>query len=132
MIRQIRTALFLTLLAAAAPAAVAAQAPRPSAAQGSISPGTYDLEIVFGGGAIEGKMELAVKGDSLEIKMFVGDHQSPVKIGERKGNKLVLVSTSPAMQLRYDLEFTTDAVKGTFTYDGSPGSVSGKLKKQER
>jgi hypothetical protein len=125
MLNYLRTAVAVTIIAATS--AMHAQQP---AAQGAIRTGTYELEIVFGGGTLAGSMELATSGDSLTVKMFVGDHQSPVKIGERKGNKLTLVSTSPAMSLRYELEFTGDAVKGTFVYDGAPGSVTGKLKKQ--
>lgn len=95
-----------------------------------IKPGTYDLEVVFGGGTIEGRLEITAKGDSLVATMYVGDHQSPVRAGERKGNKLALVSTSPAMAVKYALDFSGDTVKGTFTYDGSDGAVSGKRRQR--
>jgi hypothetical protein len=95
-----------------------------------IKPGTYDLEIVFGGGTLEGRLEITAKGDSLVATMHVGDHQSPVRAGERKGTRLALVSTSPAMAVKYALEFSGDAVKGTFTYDGADGSVTGKRRQR--
>jgi hypothetical protein len=126
MFRSIQ-ALRAVAIAVAIASPAAAQDARPATAA-SLA-GTYDLEIIFGGGAIEGKLQLTAVGDSLAVKLDVGDHQSPVKIGERKGNKLTLVSTSPAMSLKYDLEFAGDAVKGTFDYDGSPGTVTGKRKR---
>jgi hypothetical protein len=118
---MLRTMLLAAMLAVAAQP-VRAQ-PTPSS---SIRAGTYDLEIVFGGGTLEGKLEIRTSGDSLVAKMNVGDHESPIRAGERKGNRLALVSASPGVQLHYDLEFSGDAVKGTFTYDGQSGSVSGK------
>jgi opacity protein-like surface antigen len=123
MRQTLRAAAFAVAVATSA----AAQDARPATAA-SIA-GTYDLEIIFGGGAIEGKLQLTAVGDSLTVKLDVGDHQSPVKVGERKGNKLTLVSTSPAMSLKYDLEFGPDTVKGTFDYDGNPGTVTGKRKR---
>ncbi len=91
-----------------------------------IKPGTWDLEIVFGGGILEGRLELTTSGDSLVAKLFVSDHQSPVRAGAREGNKLALVSTAPGMDVGYKLEFDGDTMTGTFRYDSQDGTVKGK------
>jgi hypothetical protein len=78
---------------------------------------------------LEGTLVLTAAGDSLVATLHVGDHQSPVRAGTRQGNKLTLVSTSTAMDVGYTLEFNGDEVKGTFRYDGEPGSVTGKRRR---
>lgn len=105
---------------------VAGGASAQSAPGGSIRTGTWDLEVVYGGGTIEGRLELTPSGDSLVAKLFVGDHESPVKAGKRDGNRLALVSTAPGMDIGYTLEFDADSVTGSFTYDSQPGTVKGK------
>lgn len=99
-----------------------------SAAHGPIPSGTYNLEITFGGGTMDGTLVLTPVGDSLAVNLRVGDHASPVRAGERKGNRLVLESTSPAVPVRYELTFERDTVTGSFTYNGDPGSVAGRRK----
>jgi hypothetical protein len=95
----------------------------------TIRTGTYDLEIVYGGGVSEGVLTLTASGDSLVARLVLGDHQSPVRAGKREGNKLALVSTTAAMDVSYALEFTGDDIKGTFRYDGEDGSVTGKRRR---
>ena len=91
----------------------------------AIRPGTYDLEVTFGGGIIEGTLVVTQRGDSLSTRLMVGGHDSPVHLASRNGATMVLES-GPGMPLRYQLEFRGDEVKGTFVYDGEPGTVQGK------
>lgn len=100
-----------------------------AAAQESVGPirtGTYDLEILFGGGVMEGALTLTASGDSLVAALMVSNHPSPVRAGEQDRNRLTLVSTSAAMDVGYSLEFSGDDVSGTFRYNGQDGSVTGK------
>lgn len=94
-------------------------------AGGTIRPGTYDLEITFGGGTLEGTLVVSQAGDSLGTKLMVGGHDSPVHLARRNGASIVLES-DPGISIRYQLEFKGDEVKGTFVYDGQPGTVVGK------
>jgi hypothetical protein len=102
-----------------------AQSAAPARAT-AIQSGTYLLEITFGGGVLEGTLQVTAAGDSLAVTLIVGDHESPVRPGERRGNRLVLESTNPSLQLRYELEFKGETVSGTFTYDGQSGAVTGR------
>ncbi|MEO8029664.1 MAG: hypothetical protein ABJC74_00950 [Gemmatimonadota bacterium] len=97
-------------------------------AQGSppIRSGTYDLEITFGGGVMNGTLEIAVPGDSTLVTLRVGDHVSPVGPTLRKGNRLVLDNTAPGDAIHYDLLFRADSVTGPFTFGGNLGSVAGR------
>ena len=118
---------YLFALALLAPGSIKAQATdRP------IRAGTYDLAIVFGGGNLEATLEISYKGDTVTTVLKLGDHQSPVRAGKRIANKLTLEPTSPAMDVRYELEFNADEVKGTFRYDGQDGALTGKRRRQER
>ena len=91
----------------------------------TIRPGTYDLEITFGGGTLEGTLVVSQAGDSLGTKLMVGGHDSPVHLARRNGASIVLES-GPGISIRYQLEFKGDEVKGTFVYDGQAGAVLGK------
>ena len=106
--------------------ALAAAAPAQSS---PIRAGTYDLEITYGGGVLEGRLELALAGDSATVTLHVGDHASPIKSVKRAGNKLTL-SGGPEMKVEYQLTFTGDSVAGTFTFNGSEGSLTGTRRKQ--
>lgn len=102
----------------------------PATAHAQIQAGTYPLEIAFGGGILEGLLVIAMpRPDSMAVTLNVGDHGSPVRIASRQGNKLVLESATPGMQLRYDLEFRGDSVVGPFTYSGDTGSVRGRRRR---
>ncbi len=90
-----------------------------------IQAGTYDLEITYGGGVLEGTLIVAMPGDSLRVTLLVGDHESPVHVARRDGALLILES-APAMGIRYQLTFAGEAVSGAFTYDGSEGTVAGR------
>jgi hypothetical protein len=92
----------------------------------SITPGTYDLEIVYGGGTMPATLEVSLSGEHLTARLVVGQHESPVKPLERKGARLVLESTTPGMTIRYELEFKGDQVTGNFIYQEQTGSVSGR------
>lgn len=118
----------LALANAQGAAPAPATASRPSS---SIRAGTYDLEIIFGGGTLEGTLEVKPAGDSLLTTLFVSGHVSPVKPTKRQGGRLTLESTTAALPIRYDLEFKGDDVSGTFTYDGQAGSVSGRRRARE-
>ena len=96
-----------------------------------IRAGTYDLAVVFGGGKLNATLDIAYKGDSITAVLKLSEHQSPVKAGKRTGNKLTLDPTS-TIEVRYQLEFNADDVKGTFTYDGENGELTGKRRRQDR
>jgi len=97
-----------------------------SASPGGIEPGIYDLEITFGGGILAGTLTLRAQGDSLGVTLLVNDHESPVRPTGREGSRLVLESSTPGTDIRYQLEFRGAVVTGSFTYNGDPGSVTGK------
>ena len=101
----------------------------PQGPERPVRAGTYDLAIVFGGGNLEATLEIGYKGDTVTATLKLGDHQSPVRAGKRVGNKLTLDPTSPSMDVRYELEFNADDVKGTFVYDGQSGALSGKRRR---
>jgi hypothetical protein len=105
-------------------------AKRVSAEPGAaIQPGTYDLEIIYGGGALDGTLELIPAGDTLGAKLQVGDHASPITSVVRKGSRLMLRGGDEGMRLVYDLQFAGDSVSGTFTLNGEGGTVAGKRRK---
>lgn len=123
---MLRFATYLIALGFLAPTTVSAQgADRP------IRAGIYELAITFGGGNLEATLEIGYKGDTVTAVLKLGDHGSPVRAGKRTGNKLTLEPTSPAMDVRYELEFNADEVKGTFRYDGQDGALTGKRRRQE-
>jgi hypothetical protein len=119
-------AVLLTVLALAAPTPSFAQA-----ADRPIRASTWDLAITFGGGTIEATLELSYTGDTVTAVLNLGEHHSPVRAGKRTGNKLSLEPTSPAMDVRYELEFNADEVKGTFRYDGQDGELTGKRRRRD-
>jgi hypothetical protein len=122
-----RVAALLLALTFFAPDAVGAQAQnRP------IRAGTYDLAITFGGGKLEATLDIGYTGDSITAVLKLGDHGSPVRAGKRTNNKLTLEPVSPEMNLRYELEFNADDVKGSFVYDGQNGELTGKRRRQDR
>jgi hypothetical protein len=96
--------------------------------QSAIRSGTYDLKVTFGGGVMDGTLVLATAGDSLTARLQIGDHESPVRPSGRQGSQLVLESTG-AMKIRYQLDFKGDDVTGSFVYDGEPGTVAGKRRR---
>ena len=130
MFRATLIAISLATLSAGTPV-LSAQAAH-AVPSSPIQAGTYDLQITYGGGLLEATLEIGYKGDSITAVLKLGDHQSPVKPGKRTANKLVLEPVSPSMDVRYDLEFAGENVKGTFRYDGQEGVVTGKRKRAER
>lgn len=123
-----RAACSLLVALALAPAvhAQGGAPPAPTRAPSAILTGTWALEITFGGGVLEGSLQLSTVGDSLVARLMVGDHQSPVRAGAREGNRLVLESASPGVDVRYVLEFRGEELTGTFRYGGDTGSVTGR------
>jgi hypothetical protein len=129
----LRVSIFAVVLAVAAlPRPGSAQAPNasPPARTSAIHPGTYDLEIAFGGGVIKGTLDLTAAGDSLTAKLHVGDHEPPVRSLTRNGSHVVLTVGGEGTKIVYDLTFAADAVNGTLTYNGDPGFVTGKRRKE--
>ena len=119
-------------LFAALPIASSAQAPTaapPAVSAGAIRAGTYDLQVVTGGGTLDGTLVLTAKGDSLTVAMHVGEHEPPIKSLTRNGTRLVVNAGVPGMQVVYDFNFDGDAINGTFTFNGDPGIVTGKMRK---
>ena len=127
---RIGAALAALLLSSTAAAPITAHARPPIAPTpapvAAIRAGTYDLEIAFGGGVLEGRLEITVQGDSIGAELFVGEHASPVKPTARDGDELTLESPKGEIAVRYRLRFDGDLVSGSFTYDGSDGTVTGK------
>lgn len=124
MIRFVRLAAALVL---AALPITAASAQTSKARSGTIKPGTYDLELAVGGGTLAGTLTLTAVGDSLAAKIHVGEHDAPaVRRLTRTGNHLALELGGEGMNVSYQLDFDGDAVKGSFTFNGDPGFVTGK------
>ena len=127
----IASAIVLAHAPAFAHAQSAAAAKPAVTASGEIKAGVYDLEIAFGGGTMPGALTIKqVNADSLTATLKVGDHEPPpVRKLVRRGPALHLEAGGDGLSVIYDLEFTSDAVTGKFTFNGDPGLVSGKLKK---
>lgn len=120
-------AVLIAVTATTAGSAQSSDAAAPARAAATILPGTYDFQITFGGGVMEGTLEVtAVRGDSLTVVLKLGDHDSPVRLTQRRGNRMVLESPATGVQVRYDLEFRGETVTGPFTYDGNDGTVAGR------
>lgn len=94
----------------------------------AIRAGTYDLEVAFGGGVMEGTLVITSVGDSIDARLKVGGHDSPVRPSHREGARLTLEGTAGA-KIRYQLDFKGDEVSGSFTYEGDAGSVTGKRRR---
>lgn len=125
---MLRTSLVLLVALTGAPLALAQSGPPASRPNAAIPAGTYDLQITFGGGVLEGSLTLRYTGDSLDVKLLVGDHESPVRPTRRDGARLTLES-GPGMAIRYLLTFAGETVTGSFTYDGSEGTVAGRRRR---
>jgi hypothetical protein len=121
----------LALAQAAGPTAAGhPPAKPPAAAQSStILPGTYDLEIAFGGGVMDGTLVIAMVGDSLDAKLTVGEHAPPIKSVVRKGSHLTLSGKGDGVDVAYELDFSGDALVGKFTFNGDGGAVTGTRRK---
>ena len=131
---MLRTATFAAALILSATAAFT-QGPTTTpatraAASGTITPGTYDIELAFGGGVIPGSIVIATAGDSLSARINVGDHEPPpVRKIKRNGSSLTVEAGTDGVNVVYDLTFSGDDVSGKFTFNGDPGLVSGKRRK---
>lgn len=128
MIRRTLLALVLPLAAAA----VVVPATSVAAQERAIRAGTYTLAITYGGGQLDATLAIAYRGDTLSAVLKLGDHDSPVRAAKPNGNRLVLEPTSPAMDVRYELDFDGDDVTGRFVYQGEAGTLTGKRKRSER
>lgn len=130
-ILTIATAVVLAATPALTQAQSSAAAKPASTSSGEIKVGVYDLEIAFGGGTMPGTLTVKqVNADSLTATLKVGDHEPPpLRKLVRNGSALRLEAGGDGMNVIYDLQFTSDAVTGKFTFNGDPGLVSGKLKK---
>ncbi len=122
----------LAIPAAAQPGCAQVAAPpagpaRP--ASGSIQPGTYDLEITYGGGVMTGTLVVTTVGDSTDAKLLVGDHGPPIKSVSRQGSQLTLAGAGDGFDVRYDLQFAGDVLTGKFTFNGEPGTLTGRRRK---
>ena len=102
----------------------------PAAGQAStIQPGIYDLEIAVGGGILEGTLKIAMVGDSTDAKLAVGEHAPPIQLVTRKGSRLTLSGKGEGVDVVYELQFTGEALLGTFTFNGDSGTVTGKRRR---
>lgn len=123
MSRILRAFVPMLLLASVAAAQTTTQPARPA---GNVTPGTYILEIAFGGGILEGVLTVPVAKDSASLVMMVGGHQSPVQQTKRQGNLLVLDNKTPDQQFHFELTFDGESVKGAFTFGDGGGTVTGR------
>jgi len=96
-----------------------------------IRAGTWELMLTFGGGLLAATLDIAYRGDTLAAALRLGEHESPVRAGKRDGSTLELEPTSPSMDVRYHLVFVADSVKGTFTFQGQDGDVTGVRRRRE-
>jgi hypothetical protein len=120
----LRKAVILAVALAISAPMAPAQQPR------AIQAGTYDLSLAYGGGIVPATMEIGYKGDSITVSVKLGDHASPVKPGARTGSKLILESTNPSNDVRYELDFKGDEVTGKFRFQGENSTLTGKRRKQ--
>jgi hypothetical protein len=112
-------------IAIAFAAALASSTPQ----QSNIVPGTYDLEIVMGGGVVSGTLVLTEIRDSLAVKLNVGEHSPPISSITRKGAQLQLAGSAPGVKIVYDLTFSGATVKGTFEFNDQSGTLTGTRRK---
>lgn len=124
---MLRLASFALAFAFAIPSAAT-----PGGQDRPIRAGVWDLAIVFGGGDLEATLDISYRGDTITAALKLGDHDSPVRAGKQTGSKLTLEPTSPSMDVRYELEFSADEVKGSFTYQGETGQLTGKRRRTTR
>ena len=131
MYRIAIAALAAALVLPATSSAQATPAQTNAAAQqgANIRPGTYDLELTFGGGTMPGTLTIAFKGDSTDAKLLVGEHTPPIKSVVRKGSQLTLSGSGDGVDVSYELQFTGETLTGKFTFNGEQGGVTGRLKK---
>lgn len=132
---MIRPVILLVLSLLTAPALGAQSTPSPAAPrtqETAIRAGVYVLEITYGGGILDGELTIGYSRDTLTAKLMVSGHESPVKAGAQRGTHLTLDPQSPAMQVRYELDFKGEEVTGTFIYGDSEGAVKGRLRRVER
>ena len=130
MLRTATLAAALILSATAAVAQGPTTTPATKAASGTITPGTYDIELAFGGGVMPGSIVIATAGDSLSARINVGDHAPPpVRKIRRNGSSLTVEAGADGVNVVYDLTFSGDDVSGKFTFNGDPGLVSGKRRR---
>jgi hypothetical protein len=106
-----------------------ANLPATPITQGTIALGTYDLEIVFGGGTIPGTLVLTTAGDSIDAKMSLGDHSPPIQSVKRSGSTLTLSGAGNGVTVTYELKFTGDQLAGKFVFNGDTGTLTGKRRK---
>ena len=130
MLRTATLAAALILSATAAVAQSPTTTPATKPAAGTITPGTYDIELAFGGGVMPGSIVIATAGDSLSARINVGDHAPPpVRKIKRNGSSLTVEAGADGVNVVYDLTFSGDHVSGKFTFNGDPGLVSGKRRR---
>jgi hypothetical protein len=126
--------IFLALVATATIAStLAAQSPESkvtsTAHAVAIQPGTYDLEVVTGGGVVAGTLVLTAIRDSIDAKLHVGEHTPPISSITRKGAQLRLAGSGPGLRIVYDFTFSGSAVRGTFEFNEMSGTVTGTRRK---
>jgi hypothetical protein len=130
LLRTVTLAAALILSATAAVAQGPTTTPATKPAAGTITPGTYDIELAFGGGVMPGSIVIATAGDSLSARINVGDHAPPpVRKIKRNGSSLTVEAGADGVNVVYDLTFSGDDVSGKFTFNGDPGLVTGKRRK---
>lgn len=122
-------ALFVSAPLRAQSASTAPAAAKPPDRAGGVQAGTYDLELAFGGGTMAGTLVITTVGDSTNAKLLVGDHAPPIKSVTRNGSHLTLSGSGDGADVRYDLQFSGDALVGKFTFNGDIGAVTGKRRK---
>jgi hypothetical protein len=117
-----------------ASSAVAQSAPgKPAAAPSTeIQIGVYDISVTIGGGTIDGTITLTQHRDSIDVKMHVGEHDTPITRVVRKGAHLEITGGGGGMIVSYGLQFKAETVTGTMNFNGEAGAVSGKRRASGR
>jgi hypothetical protein len=124
---------FALVATATIASSLTAQSPDPKATSVphtvAIQPGTYDLEVVTGGGVVNGTLVLTAIRDSIDAKLHVGEHAPPISTITRKGEQLRLAGSGPGLRIVYDLTFSGSTVRGTFEFNDMSGTVTGTRRK---
>lgn len=97
----------------------------PSASP-SIRAGTYDIVVTYGGGELQGTLEIAYVRDSLTAALHVGEHNPAIRNIVVEGAKLTLTGGAEGMAMVYVLTFEGDSVSGTLVFNDADGTVKGK------
>ena len=67
--------------------------------------------------------------EGVEELPYKEDGRALFKSVTRQGSQLTLSGAGDGIDIRYDLQFSGDAVTGKFTFNGEPGTLTGRRRK---